>query len=146
MFNYQHILIATDSCEVDSLVLQRALMLYEWCQPKMTIIHVLEHVPVDIPVEVVPPEGEDKVAWMKQQAKEKLVANCQLANLGTVEFIVETGVVKSTIIEFAKELGVDLIVVGAHERHGLALLTPSTTDGIVHAAPCDVLAVHSEKH
>jgi len=145
MFNYQHILIATDSCEVNSLVLQRALLVYEWCKSKISVIHVLEHVPVDIPAEFVPPEGEDKVEWMKQQAIEKLSENCQKLNLLDVNLIVETGVVKPVIIEMANELNVDLILVGAHERHGLALLTSSTTDGIVHAAPCDVLAVHSDK-
>jgi universal stress protein A len=35
----------------------------------------------------------------------------------------------------------DLIVVGSHARWGLALLLGSTTDGVMHGADCDVLAV-----
>jgi len=145
MFSYQHILIATDSCEVENKVLQRALLLYEWCQPSISIIHVLEHVPVDIPAEVVPPEGEDKVEWMKKQSMEKLSENCRQLSLVVDKLIVETGLVKPAIIEAANNVKADLILVGAHERHGLALLTSSTTDTVIHAAPCDVLAVHSEK-
>ena len=36
---------------------------------------------------------------------------------------------------------VDLIVLGSRERHGLALLLNFTGDAVLHAAPCDVLAV-----
>ena len=43
------------------------------------------------------------------------------------------------IIAEAKTLEVDLIIVGSHGRHGLALLIGSTADGVVHAAGCDVL-------
>lgn len=35
----------------------------------------------------------------------------------------------------------DLIVVGSHGRHGLALLLGSTANDLLHGAPCDVLAV-----
>ena len=35
----------------------------------------------------------------------------------------------------------DLIVVGSHGRHGLALLLGSTANDVLHGAPCDVLAV-----
>ena len=39
----------------------------------------------------------------------------------------------------------DLIVVGSHGRHGLALLLGSTANDVLHGAPCDVLAVHLKK-
>jgi len=48
---------------------------------------------------------------------------------------------KTEIIRVAQENGVDLIVVGSHGRHGLALLLGSTANGVLHYAPCDVLAV-----
>jgi universal stress protein A len=35
----------------------------------------------------------------------------------------------------------DLIVIGSHERRGLSILVNLTEDTILHAAPCDVLAV-----
>jgi universal stress protein A len=55
--------------------------------------------------------------------------------------IVETGGIKTEIIRAAQKLGVDLIVLGSRERHGLAILLNFTEDTILHAAPCDVLAV-----
>ena len=41
----------------------------------------------------------------------------------------------------AREQGADLIIVGSHGRHGLALLLGSTANGVLHGASCDVLAV-----
>ena len=41
----------------------------------------------------------------------------------------------------ADEIGADLIVVGSHGRHGLALIFGSTANGVLHGAACDVLAV-----
>ena len=35
----------------------------------------------------------------------------------------------------------DLIVIGSHERHGLSILVNLIEDAVLHAAPCDVLAV-----
>jgi len=47
----------------------------------------------------------------------------------------------SEIHRLAEELDPDLIVVGSHGRHGLALLLGSTANGVLHGATCDVLAV-----
>jgi universal stress protein A len=53
----------------------------------------------------------------------------------------ETGSPKQEITRIAEENAVDLIVVGSHGRHGLALLLGSTANGVLHQATCDVLAV-----
>jgi universal stress protein A len=54
---------------------------------------------------------------------------------------VEAGNTKSEILRVAEEEGVDLIVLGSHERHGLAIMVNFTEDTVLHAAHCDVLAV-----
>jgi universal stress protein A len=41
----------------------------------------------------------------------------------------------------AKDQDIDLIVVGSHGRHGLALIFGSTSNSVLHGATCDVLAV-----
>ena len=45
------------------------------------------------------------------------------------------------IVQTAVDRQADLIVVGSHGRHGLALLLGSTASSVVHHAKCDVLAV-----
>jgi universal stress protein A len=44
-------------------------------------------------------------------------------------------------VRFAEERKVDLIVVASHGLHGFRALLGSTTDGVLHTASCDVLAV-----
>ena len=48
------------------------------------------------------------------------------------------------IIRIANQESVDLIIVGSHGRHGLALLLGSTASGVLHHAQCDVLAIRLE--
>jgi universal stress protein A len=54
---------------------------------------------------------------------------------------VEIGNTGHTILRVADELGVDLILVGSHGRHGLAVLLGSTARSVLNGARCDVLAV-----
>ena len=49
--------------------------------------------------------------------------------------------VEDEILRAATELGVDLIVIGNREQHGLALLWRQTDDAVAQRAPCDVLEV-----
>ena len=48
---------------------------------------------------------------------------------------------EAEIHRVAEEQNVDVIVVGSHGRHGLALLLGSTANGVLHGATTDVLAV-----
>jgi universal stress protein A len=55
--------------------------------------------------------------------------------------IIKVGPARTIILEEADRLGVDLIVVGSHGRHGIRLLLGSTANAVLHGAACDVLAV-----
>ena len=48
---------------------------------------------------------------------------------------------ETEIDSLANQILADLIVVGSHGRHGIALLLGSTANGVLRGAPCDVLAV-----
>jgi len=56
---------------------------------------------------------------------------------------VESGNVKAEIVRVARERQADLIVLGSRERHGLSILVNLTEDAVLHAAPCDVLAMRA---
>jgi universal stress protein A len=74
-------------------------------------------------------------------------AEKQMRKLGTKWDIPEErqhvviGRPESEIHTLAQDLGADLVVVGSHGRHGLALIFGSTANGVLHGASCDVLAV-----
>ena len=54
---------------------------------------------------------------------------------------VVVGDTKGEIVRVAKDRRIDLIVIGSHERHGLAFLVKPTEDVVMHRAACDVLAI-----
>lgn len=65
--------------------------------------------------------------------------------LKNTSVIVEFGRASDLIIEVAERESVDLIILGSHGKHGVALLLGSTADGVLHHAQCDVLAVRIKK-
>ena len=75
------------------------------------------------------------------QAKEQLDRLCQSLDVLDSHRHLVTGRPEAEIPTQAKAIDCDLIVVGTHARWGLALLLGSTTDGVMHSAECDVLAV-----
>jgi universal stress protein A len=81
-------------------------------------------------------EGE-----LVERARIKLSELAQRLSLGDSPRLVETGSIKTEIVRAAQKHSADLIVLGSRERHGLAILLNFTEDTVLHAAPCDVLAV-----
>src|SRR5690242_11988214 len=76
-----------------------------------------------------------------ERARQRLAAFASELGLADAPARVEAGNVKSEIVRVAHERHADLIVLGSRERHGLSILVNFTEDAVLHAAPCDVLAV-----
>jgi universal stress protein A len=76
-----------------------------------------------------------------ERARQRLATLSAELGIAPTAARVEAGNVKSEIVRIARERGVDLIVLGSRERHGLSILVNFTEDTVLHAAPCDVLAV-----
>jgi universal stress protein A len=142
MSNYKHILLAVDFFEQCDAVINRAKELAKRYQAKLSIIHVVDSLPItdagygaDIPFNL------DLTAELMESAKKRLAELVNKLAIKEDDQWLEMGSPKSEIIRIAKENQVDLIVVGSHGRHGLTLLLGSTANGVLHYAPCDVLAV-----
>lgn len=105
----------------------------------LKLLHVVEYVPVeplsDSLLPAVQIEGELVERARLQMAQ--LAANLQPAP----EWEVAIGSVKAEIVRAARAGGHDLIVIGSHERRGLSIMINLIEDTVLHAAPCDVLAV-----
>ncbi|MDP0588400.1 MAG: universal stress protein [Candidatus Endonucleobacter bathymodioli] len=144
MSNYNHILVAIDLSDEANDVLKKATFLAESNRAKVTIVHVVEPLSVaygsDIPLDLT--LLQDEITQQAQQRITKLADKIQLNN---GEQHIVYGRPDSEIHRIAKELDVDLVVVGSHGRHGLALILGSTSTSIIHGACCDVLAVRVGK-
>lgn len=138
--SYQKILLGVDLSEDSHIVGERAKAIAACYQAEITLLHVVEYVPVEPMGEALLPavqiEGE-----LVERAKLRLGELAQTLGLGQCQQLVRAGTIKGEIIRTAQQLGCDLIVLGSRERHGLAILLNFTEDTILHAAPCDVLAV-----
>jgi universal stress protein A len=142
MENYKHILLAVDFFENDAIVSNRAKELADRYQARLSIIHVLDSMPItDSGYGLELPFNFDLAAELMAAAKNKLTKLAKQLNIDETGIWLETGSPKQEIIRIANENRVDLIVVGSHGRHGLALLLGSTANSVLHHAQCDVLAV-----
>jgi len=78
-----------------------------------------------------------------QRAQQRLAALAADLGLAGSPCHVESGNVKAEIVRVARQRHADLIVLGSRERHGLSILVNLTEDTVLHAAPCDVLAMRA---
>lgn len=143
---YQKVLIAVDLGDTSAHVLQRGLEIAQRNEAELHVLHAVEPLSItyggDIPMDFSSIQDE-----IYEQAQTQLANACQTLGLDVARQHLIIGRPEVEIPATAKELQADLIVVGSHERYGLALLIGSTADGVLHSAECDVLAVRvSKKH
>jgi universal stress protein A len=142
MRDYQHVLLAVDYSEQGVYVAKKAKSLANLYQAKLSIIHVLDNIPMpDTNYGTVISLTQDSSDELLEAEKSKLM---QLGDQLAVDLAnrwLLWGVPKQEIIHVAEQEQVDLIVVGSHGRHGLALLLGSTANSVLHYAKCDVMAV-----
>ena len=138
---YTHILVAVDLTEECDPVIHRARELSVSNEAKLSLVHIVEPMAMafggDVPMDLSQlqqqqfDQAKERLERLKHKYSELEGANCHLTY----------GQPRQEIHHFAKEQQCDLVVVGSHGRHGLALLLGSTANDVLHGAPCDVLAV-----
>lgn len=141
---YKHILFAADFSEDAVRVGEHAREIAQRCGARLSLIHVVEDLTISLGggYELLPVLPDLPDATLLQGAQRELGALAK--RLGVEEcglWVVSALSTKEGILGAAQEHQVDLIVVGSHGRHGLALLLGSTANAVLHGAPCDVLAV-----
>ena len=137
---YQHILVAVDLTEECDPVIKRAVAI-AGDTVKLSLVHIVEPMAMafggDVPMDLSQLQQQQF-----DQAKERLDRLiAKYPALKKDQSHLNYGQPRQEIHHLAKEQNCDLIVVGSHGRHGLALLLGSTANDVLHGAPCDVLAV-----
>jgi len=140
--SYKHILLAVDFFDQQAIVIERAQDLAARYGAKLSLIHVVDTLPIGDPAnDVLVPFEMDLSQEFIALGRQKLAELAAKLGVPKAQTWLETGSPKQEIVRIAEENAVDLIVVGSHGRHGLALLLGSTANGVLHHAHCDVLAV-----
>ncbi|MEZ7998030.1 MAG: universal stress protein [Halioglobus sp.] len=140
MSQYKNILVAVDLSEDTTSILQRGRAIADPDGAELHLIHVIEPLSFayggDIPMDFSGIQEE-----IHQQASQQMLRLSETHNIDAQHQHIVLGKPEVEIHTKAAELETDLIVVGSHGRHGLALLMGSTANGVLHGANCDVLAV-----
>lgn len=138
MASYAHILVPTDFSKQSEAAAARGAELAKHYGARLSVLHVIDYVPPGY-VRVDVPEASE--ANIRARAKSALADWLKRLGLAPDNTWIELGSPRRQIVAKAKKERVDLIVLGSHGQGGLTLLLGSTTNGVLHEAPCDVLSV-----
>jgi nucleotide-binding universal stress UspA family protein len=137
---YTTILVATDGSEMNQAAVEEALRIGRTCDSEVYVVYVadtstLETGPADMMVgnawDILPREGEQALARVRDAAGGM-----------HLETVLLYGKPAEEIVRYAREKGVDLIVIGSQGKRGIArLLLGSVAENVIRTAGCKVLVV-----
>jgi universal stress protein A len=140
MGNLSTVLLAIDLTDEADEVAAKAQIISQSNQSTLHIVHVIEPLSYayggDIPMDFSTIQDE-----LQKQAQLQLTKFADRYKIAEEQQHIVIGRAENEIHTLAEEISADLIVIGSHGRHGLALLLGSTANGVLHGAKCDVLAV-----
>jgi universal stress protein A len=139
---YRRVLLVVDLTEDSLAIGRKAQALAAALGAEVELLHVVEFVPVEPIGETLMPSVHVEEELL-ESARARLAALATELGLGGASCRVESGNVKGEIVRAARERHADLIILGSRERHGLSVLVNLTEDTVLHAAPCDVLAMRA---
>ncbi|MBX3442847.1 MAG: universal stress protein [Planctomyces sp.] len=146
MLTFKHILAPTDFSAPSHHALKYAAELARRFEGTLHLLTVVESA-----IPLVPEAGAlsfyqaDRIQQEQAAAKQALdkLAHEPLVRGLTVKTQVLSGAPHHEILQFAKDRGIELIVVGTHGRTGLShVFMGSVAEKIVRRATCPVLTVH----
>lgn len=137
---YSHILLGLDLSEDSDQVVAKGANLAKLNDATLSMVHVIEPLSFayggDIPMDFS--SVQEEIYQLAEQQMRKVGIQW---NIPEERQHIVIGRPESEIHTLAEDLGADLVMVGSHGRHGLALVFGSTANGVLHGATCDVLAV-----
>lgn len=140
MNEYTHILVAVDLTEDSRVLATKASVLQKAYSAKLSCVHVIEPLSLtygsDVPLDLSTIQEQ-----IQETAKIQLQEFAMELEINSENQYLIFGRTETEIDSLANQILADLIVVGSHGRHGIALLLGSTANGVLRGAPCDVLAV-----
>lgn len=135
---YNHVLIAADLSEENTIVIEKALKIAKAFEAKVSLFHVVEPLPGYGYAYVGIADIEEELLIEARKSMSELAKKYAIPE---ERCHVEVGPTKLEMMELIKKENVDCLIVGSHGRHGFSELLGSTAHAAVHSAPCDVVTV-----
>jgi nucleotide-binding universal stress UspA family protein len=137
---FKKILIATDGSKYSQGAAREGLELARFHGAKVFALYVIDTRALNVATGMPVPGSLYTV--LENEGKRAVDQVKQMAPGADVETFVLAGYPGSTIVEFAQDNGIDLIVMGTLGKSGIeALLLGSVADRVIRHAPCPVLVV-----
>ncbi len=150
MLKIERILCPVDFSEFSMKAYDYANSLARYYEAKLLLEHVISPVGATYPYYVLPDAAVATIYFDLTADAEKRLQELvkKRASSGfQPELVVHKGFVPETILTFAKEQAVNLIVMGTHGRRGWdRLMMGSVTESVLRKARCPVLAVRKPAH
>jgi|SRR5215471_5127798 len=151
MIALKNILVATDFGEASDAALKYGRELARAFGAKLTVLHVADNVFAGtIGIEGYVGAYPDFQRSIEESARAQLataVTDDDRHEFGARTVLLTSASPALTIITYARDNAVDLIVMGTHGRGAMAhLLMGSVAERVVRTAPCPVLTVKHPEH
>ncbi|MEO8043351.1 MAG: universal stress protein [Spartobacteria bacterium] len=147
LVHLSRILIPVDFSPPSQKALKYGLRLARLFNAELILLHVSEKMAVAGPRDIPPRlDYSDDHAIVAQKNLQALIASSKAAGSPKIQSTIRTGLAAHEIVEAAKELDVDLIVIATHGRTGWKrFCIGSTTEQVVRTAPCPVFVVREKE-
>ena len=142
------ILVPTDFSPASKKAFSYALRLAEERGAEIALLHVLEpETPLTLAGRPAATAFSEEELADVEKSLHALTDEARGAGVAGAKSTVRTGVATHEIIEAAKELDVDLVVIATHGFTGWKpFAIGSTAERVARAAPCPVLVVREKEH
>lgn len=136
---YTNILFATDLLNEHTHLAEKAAELSKQFNATLYLLHVIE---LPASIQIAQGLGFTELAKpSKEDAETVLSLLGEQLSISTKHQFVEIGSAREHIIQKAKELNCQLIILGSHSASGLQSILGSTAHETVNHAACDVLTL-----
>ena len=149
MLKIERILCPTDFSDFSERAYDYGLSLARHYKAELYLLHVVRPVIIGYPEYAIPDSVNEFYGELREHAQDQLREFAKVHAEGDVQAIVavEEGVITESILDFARENSIDMIVMGTHGRRGFQRLTlGSVTERVLRRAGCPVLAVRRPAH
>ncbi len=148
LLHLKEILVPTDFSDASKKALHYAQTFADQFGAVITLLHVIEPPPAPPGMGFIPDadDFDERLSSVKQKLS-ALAEYPRAAGTPAVKSDVRVGRPSHDIVEVAKELDTDLIVLATHGHTGWKhLCLGSTAERVVRCAPCPVFVVREKEH
>lgn len=128
---YNKILCAVDISPESEVILSKAVSLAQQYACELSIVHIIEYT-------FLPKDYQKK---LEEEVIPQVTSMAEKFGIDKKHRYIKFGQSYVEICELEKRLGIDLIIIGSHGKHGLKALLGATANGVLQKAGCDVLLV-----